>query len=158
MLQRTSSSQSQNLPQDPQPTGPIGDGLDLRGLWQIARRRGPMVAALTLLVTVIAVIYAMQLTPVYTATATLLIDPPKVDSAGSEAVFNRSAVDDGIISSQLALIKTSAIAERVANRLKLGELDSWFVSNPSLVKQLTRAIFKREAVPNPIVDADQTAQ
>lgn len=158
MLQRTSSPQSHSVSQEASlAVVNSGEGPDLRALLQIARRRGPMVAAISMLLGFMAAIYAMQLTPVYTATATLLIDPPN-DGNNSQAVFDRGNIDEAVIESQFALIKTSAMAERVAKQLKLGELDSWFLANPSLVKQLVRAIFNRDAVPNAMVDADQTAQ
>src|SRR5688572_25786600 len=135
MLQRTSSAQSPSLSQESQfagGTAQIAGGLDLRVLLQIARRRAPMVVAIAVLAGLAAAIYAMQLTPVYTARATLLIDPPKGEATGAEAVFSRSYVDDSVLESQLELIQTSAMAERVVKRLELHELESWLATNPSL--------------------------
>jgi uncharacterized protein involved in exopolysaccharide biosynthesis len=160
MLQRTSDPQNNNSSYESRPsTGDpnAGTGLDLRALLQIARRRASMVAAIALLFAVAAAIYALQLTPVYTARATLLLDPPKSDAFDTQAMMT-GVVNDSAIDSQMEIIKTSNMAERVVNRLKLTELDGGFAANPSLVKQLIQAIFKREAVPNPTLDANPTAR
>ena len=161
MLQRTSDPQNDGSFYDSRlNTGgrPAESGVDLRAFLQIARRRAAMVAAIALLVGIIAVIYGLQLTPVYTARATLLIDPPKSDALNGQAVFTGSYIDEGAIDSQMELMKTSDMAGRVVKHLKLTELDSWLAANPSFLKQLTRAIFSREAVPNPSVETNLGAK
>src|SRR5215212_9252435 len=114
MLQRTSDPQNNNSSFESRPsTGDpnAGTGLDLRALLQIARRRASMVAAIALLFGVAAAIYALQLTPVYTAGATLLLDPPKSDALDPQAMLS-GVVNDSAIDSQMEIIKTSNMAER----------------------------------------------
>ena len=50
---------------------------DLRKIYSIIRRRLAVIAGLSILGSLLAVIYALQLTPLYTATATVLVDPRK---------------------------------------------------------------------------------
>jgi succinoglycan biosynthesis transport protein ExoP len=160
MLQRTSDPQHDNsFSHDPRIAGdgrPFDSGLDLRSYLQIARRRGPMVAAIAVLFGIVAIIYALQLTPVYTARATLLLDPPQNKTLDTEAILAGAPIDSAAIENQIELIKTASMAERVVARLKLTELDAWSSANPSIVQQIVRAIFSREAVPDPVVDADLT--
>ena len=75
MLKRASEAPSQTYGLAPdRPPTEIG-GFDLLKYIGLARRRGPLVAAFGFLGGLLGAIYALQLTPVYTATATLLIDP-----------------------------------------------------------------------------------
>src|SRR5688572_27538065 len=112
MLQRTSEPQDSSFTHDPRNTGdgrPFDTGLDLRAYLQIARRRGRMVAAVALLFGIIAVIYALQLTPVYTARATLLLDPPENKTLDTEAILAGAPIDSAAIENQIELIKTASM-------------------------------------------------
>ena len=60
---------------------PQGGGLDIRAYLRIARRRGPMVVAIAILVGLMGQLYALQLTPLYTAKATLMLDAGKQRSS-----------------------------------------------------------------------------
>jgi exopolysaccharide transport family protein len=93
-------------------------GLDVLKYIGIARRRGPMVAAFGLLGGLLGAIYALQLIPVYTATATLLIDPNQANVLSPDQNYN-SYIDDGTIESELSIINSSSVARRVATKLNL---------------------------------------
>src|SRR5690242_3883666 len=67
---------------------PQGGGLDLREYLRLARRRGPMVVAIAILIGLMGELYALQLTPLYTAQATLMLDAGKQKIINSEAVLS----------------------------------------------------------------------
>ena len=77
MLKRVSDAYSPGYgPTHERPPASAGEGgsLDIMPYLAIARRRGPMVAGFGLLAGLLGAIYALQLVPQYTATATLLLD------------------------------------------------------------------------------------
>ncbi|HEX2255837.1 MAG TPA: polysaccharide biosynthesis tyrosine autokinase [Afifellaceae bacterium] len=97
-----------------------GDGaFDFREIFRIAQRRLPVIAGLALLGTLTATIYAFQLTPQYTASATLMIEPRKTTITDSQAVLSDIGKDWEAIESEVELIRSLAVARRVAVKLGL---------------------------------------
>ena len=84
----------------------MGEGgtLDIMPYLAIARRRGPMVAGFGLLAGLLGAIYALQLVPQYTATATLLLDDNQANLPFPEQAYYGSYADDAKIESELAII------------------------------------------------------
>jgi succinoglycan biosynthesis transport protein ExoP len=107
---------------DAVPGGAEG-AFDFRELFRIARRRLPVIAGLTLLGTLLATIYAFQLTPLYTANATLLIEPRKTKITDTEAVLGSIGTDWEAIESEVELIRSIAVARRVAEKLGLAKAE-----------------------------------
>lgn len=97
--------------------GPI----DLRGLATVLLRRWLVVACGVLGVVGLAVAWLLQVAPVYTATAQLLIDSRqqrllnKTDSQYEIAL----ALESSSIATEVTLIRSFSIARRVAERLRL---------------------------------------
>jgi polysaccharide biosynthesis transport protein len=98
-----------------------GDAFDFREIVRVVQRRLPVIAGLALLGTLMATIYAFQLTPLYTAGATLMIEPRKTKITNSEAVLSDIGKDWEAIASEVELIRSIAIARRVAQKLGLAE-------------------------------------
>lgn len=65
-------------------------------------------------------IYALQLTPVYTATATLMLDPSPSNMMPTDPGYV-AYLDDGRIESELAIIGSTSVAKRVSQKLDLTE-------------------------------------
>ena len=99
---------------------PQGGGLDMREYLRMARRRGPMVVAIAILVGLMGQLYALQLTPLYTAQATLMLDAGKQKIINSEAVLSGpDASVYGAIESQMELMRSRDVVRRAAEKLNL---------------------------------------
>lgn len=94
-----------------------GGGLDLRRWIFIIRRQGLKIAIIAALFALVGAVYALQLPPRYTATATLMIDPREQKVANIEAVVSGIGSDAAGIESQLEIIRSTETARRVAQRL-----------------------------------------
>jgi succinoglycan biosynthesis transport protein ExoP len=126
MLQRTSDYQSRKDLMETAPSMSDGDPrsytVDLRELVQILSRRRWIVILTTLALLLIATIFVLIVTPRYTATATVLIDPHRssvVDSNNNQPASANSAADDSVINSQVSLIQSVAVLQRVVSQLNL---------------------------------------
>ncbi|KPP82971.1 MAG: hypothetical protein HLUCCA04_02530 [Oceanicaulis sp. HLUCCA04] len=61
--------------------------IDLRHLWRVFRRRLPVFLAVAFTVFVLVVVITMQMTPQYTATASVIIDQRRSQVVDIEAVL-----------------------------------------------------------------------
>lgn len=109
MLQRTSEYNSRKDLSELAPFVPDGNAenysIDLREIAQILRRRRWIVIATTLALLTVAFLFVLFVTPRYTATSTVLIDPHRssvVDSNNNQSAA--STVDDATVNSQVSLI------------------------------------------------------
>jgi exopolysaccharide transport family protein len=109
--------------------------LDVLKYIGLLRRRGPLVAAFGLLGGLLGAIYALQLIPQYTATATLLIDPNQSNILSPEQGY-ATYIDDGVIESELAIISSTSVARRVAAKLNLPTDEIEEPGGPSLTSLL----------------------
>lgn len=132
------------------------DGIDFRELFRIARRRGPLVAMLGLLTALLGAVYALQLTPVYTAKATLLIDTNQKNIINAEAVVTGIGRDNSALESELELIRSYDVAKRVVRKLNLDQQSKSEPTKPSMVRQLISLVFSREPAPEPVVKENYT--
>ena len=134
----------------------LGDGIDVHELLRMARRRVPLVLFLGLIGLLLGSAYAMQLTPVYTAQATILIDMRQKGVLDSEAVVASVERDLGSIQSEMELIRSYSVAKRVTEKLKLAEASPEPARSPSLVSQLISLVLgKRKEAEPPLLPADQ---
>ena len=154
MLKRASNDQVDTRRDGyPEPASPFGfggeGGIDLKELLRIARRRGPLVALLGFLAALLGAVYALQLTPVYTAKSTLLIDTQQKNIINAEAVVQGIGRDSSALESELELIKSYDVAKRVVTKLKLDEQLKSEPSEASLIRQLINLTLSRDAAPEP---------
>jgi succinoglycan biosynthesis transport protein ExoP len=98
--------------------------VDLREIAKILRRRQWIVVATALVLVTIAILFVAIVTPRYTATSTVLIDPHRssiVDSNNNQPASSNSAADDSTINSQVSLIQSIAVLQRTVDQLKLSQ-------------------------------------
>src|SRR5229473_352108 len=118
----------------PQPT------VDLRGMARILRRRWKAAAAAPFSLTVLALIYVLTATTLYTATSTVLVDPRRstaIESNQAAMQMSNFGTDDATIESETLLIQSIAILQRVVEKLKLTE-DPEFIPTPGLLDPVKR--------------------
>lgn len=132
------------------------EGIDLREILRIARRRGPMVAVIGFLTALLGAVYALQLTPVYTAKSTLLIDTNQKNIINAEAIVSGIGRDNSALESELELIRSYDVAKRVVSKLKLDQQPKTEPSKVSVVRQLMSLVFSREPAPQPVVNENHT--
>ncbi len=100
-----------------QSADPAGEGgLDIKELLGILRRRKKVILSTVLLLTSLAVLAGLQLTPKYTATAMVMIDPRKSTVVDVEAVIQGLGTDASTVESQIRLISSRFQLERLATR------------------------------------------
>lgn len=112
--------------------------VDLREMARILRRRWKVVAAAPAALIVLALIYVMAVSTLYTATSTVLVDPRRANVVDtSQTVLSNFGTDDATIESQTLLIQSVAILQRVVERLKLTS-DPEFIPTPGLLDPIKR--------------------
>lgn len=118
--------------------GPISDAglhtIDLRDIARMLRRHLRLIAATVAISVAAALVFVAIVTPRYTATATVLVDPRRsnvVDSSNTTPVLSNFGTDDATIESQVSLIQSMAVAQRVVDQLKLAD-DPEFAPPPTL--------------------------
>lgn len=96
------------------------DGLlDLRQLWRIFRRRLPVFLAVALAIFALTVVVTMQMTPQYTATANVIIDPRRAQVVDIEAVLTGVGSDAPALDTEVQLIQSRSLAQAVITSLDL---------------------------------------
>jgi|GEM_PF-403146 len=97
--------------------------LGLREIVRILRRRLRIIVLTTLALSATAVLFLLLVTPRYTATATILIDPHRsnvVDTTGNRpAPPSNYDSDNAYVNSQVSLIQSDAVLQPVVNELNL---------------------------------------
>jgi succinoglycan biosynthesis transport protein ExoP len=126
---------------------------DLQEYVRIARRRAPLVMLLALIGLVLGIAYSMRLTPLYTASATLILDTQGKNVVDGAAVVTGIGTNNSAIESEVELIKSYDVAERVVNRLKLDELE-YSSATPSLLRRVLGLVFSREEPTEPVIQSD----
>src|ERR1700737_2305245 len=118
----------------PQPT------VDLRELARILRRRWMVVAAAPLSLIILALFYVLTATTLYTATATVLVDPRRttaIESNQAAMSMSNFGTDHETIESETLLIQWIAILQRVVEKLKLTD-DPEFIPAPGILDPIKR--------------------
>jgi capsular exopolysaccharide synthesis family protein len=111
--------------------GAAQDGLDLREIFGVLRRRANLILGCMLIGTVISTIVVLQLTPRYTAEATVMLDTRKnqmVDFASVVAGLQGDAI---VVRSEVEILQSRALAAKVADKLNIDAIPEF---NPSLAK------------------------
>jgi polysaccharide biosynthesis transport protein len=144
MLRRSSDDHFDQLPvpvEEASAAAPQRHVADLRELVRILRRRWQIVLAIPFVLVVLAAIFVLVVTPLYTATSTVLIDPHRgtVADSANQAPTSNAVTDDATVESQVLLIQSVAILQRVVVKLGLTK-DAEFIPKPGLLDPI-KALF-----------------
>jgi capsular exopolysaccharide synthesis family protein len=110
---------------------PSEDMIDLHHLWGIIRRRANVILGATILGTVLATIFIFQLTPRYTAEATVMLETRKNQMVDFTSLMAGLTGDQSVVRSEMEILKSRALADKVAEKL---DIDTWPEFNPALRK------------------------
>lgn len=95
------------------------DLVDLRQLWRVLRRRLAVFIAVALGIFALAVLVTMQMTPQYTATASVIIDARRSQVIDIEAVLTGVGSDAAALDTEVELIRSRSLAQAVVESLDL---------------------------------------
>lgn len=102
------------------PRSPGDDHLiDLMGLFGVFRRRIGVFLAVSLVVFTFVTLATLQTTPKYTSTSSVMIDPRQKEVANIEAVLSGLQPDSAAVDTEVEVIKSRALAEKIAGKLNL---------------------------------------
>ena len=144
MLQRVSDYHARkDLLEAPPPMSEGDSGnysIDPGEIVQILRRRKWIVIVTTLALLTAAMLFVLLVTPRYTATSTVLIDPKRssvVDSNNSQPTPSNFATDDAMVNSQALLMQSVVVLQRVVDQLNLAH-DPEFGPHSSILDPIKR--------------------
>jgi len=129
--------------------GDQGDySIDLREIAKILRRRLRIIGVTTLALLTVAIFITFVVTPLYTATSTVLIDPhrSKVADPDDKKGSSNYLTDDATINSQAMLMQSVAVLQRVVDKLDLRH-DQEFGPHPGILDPIKRLFATKRALP-----------
>src|ERR671933_920947 len=102
-------------------TGLFGDDdtIDLLGVFGILRRRKWLIGGVTLLGPLIALGVGLQMTPSYTAKASVMIEPHQPQVVNYQSVLTGLSTDPATVSTQVAVLQSRTFLSRVMDDLRL---------------------------------------
>ncbi len=133
-----------NVPATRDPYGAYGDvaaymggvsdapdnfGFNLREYWRIFNKRKWLILSVLAAIVVLGAVRTLMQTPLYTATVRLQIDRNAAEIVKGGVVAQTNVYDREFLRTQYQLLKSRALAERVASTLKLGD-DESFINPP----------------------------
>ncbi|GAB3371948.1 GumC family protein [Azotobacter armeniacus] len=95
------------------------DESDLLQLWQTIWQRKWGILSLVLVVIMVAVLAVSSITPLYRASATLLIEAEQANVVSIEQVYGLEGTGSEYLQTQFELLRSRALAERVVRELNL---------------------------------------
>ncbi len=125
MLQPTFEYEVNNLPTKsgppPSPVAGISPTFDLREIVRITRRRWWIIAGAVATLLLMAGVFILVVTPRYTATSTVLIDPHRshVVDNGDQPQSSTFGTDHSVVASQVLIVESVAVLQRVVEELHL---------------------------------------
>lgn len=94
-------------------------GVDVKDLVAILRRRRGVILGTVLVLTSLAVIVGLQITPKYTAKALVMIDPRQAKVVDAQAVLQGLGTDASTVETQVKVLKSRDHVEKVMDSLGL---------------------------------------
>ncbi len=95
------------------------DVIDLRQYWQTIMRHKWGIIGFSFVVTLLTILVVYSLTPIYRATATLLIESQQANVVSIEEVYGIEGGQSEYYTTQFEILKSRRLAEKVVNRLGL---------------------------------------
>jgi len=97
----------------------VEEEIDLSQYWKVISRRKWSILSLALLVSLLATLIVFSITPVYKATATMLIEPEQQKTPSLEEVFRLRSQTKEFYLTQMEILKSRRLAEQVIHKLEL---------------------------------------
>ncbi len=95
--------------------------IDLLDFMLIAQKRKWIIIASVVIIVILGGVYTFTRTPLYRAQAKVLLDTPTNTIMSMDELFSPSYGSEGYLTTQLKLLRSRTIAERVARKLKFAD-------------------------------------
>ncbi|MCX5494122.1 polysaccharide biosynthesis tyrosine autokinase [Kaistia dalseonensis] len=128
--------------------GTSGGGFDLRSILGLLRRQIKLIIATILVVNGLAALFIFQLTPTYTASALVMVDPRQKDILDPDGQISLMPSDTGRVESEVGIIRSPSVLLSVVNDLDLIH-DPQFLPKPGLQGRLKELIGVHTPAPSP---------
>jgi capsular exopolysaccharide synthesis family protein len=116
-------------------------------MWEITRiirRHSHVVVVTTAILVAAALLFVAMATPLYTSTASILLEPQRLAVVdGGNRAPAASGVDDAMIDSQVALLQSPSVMERVVDILNLTD-DPEFVPPQGFIDWIKQTVLRPE--------------
>ena len=127
-----------------------GGGFDLRDVVNFLWRQWKLIGGMVALFVFLAALYLARATPMYTATAQLLLDQRKERAAGQDVFMTDAMLDQQMVENQMMIIRSTSLLRRVVEKMQLTrdpEFGGTALSGAGAVSILApiRAFFSRPA-------------
>jgi len=134
------------IPMTREPPQPAAGSPDLKTFLNILKRRRVVIFGCTTLFTLLCVFIILNLTPVYTAEAIVMLNTRKSQVVDLQAVLSGLQSDEAAVRTEVEVVKSRALAQRVVNELDL-------TANPLLNARLAPPTFWQKIDPIPSIKA-----
>lgn len=126
--------------------------IDFGYYFHLIKKRWVSISLFSLLCTAIAALIALSITPMYRATATLLIESSQQRAISIEEVVGIDTSAKEYYLTQFEILKSNQVAQRVIEKLKLNQVEEF---NPSLTVTEPGFIdnIKNELLSHPLIEA-----
>ena len=98
---------------------PQESGIEIKDLLAILRRRIWLIASTVILLTTLAILAGLQITPKYTASAMIMLDPRQSNVVDLNAVIQGLGTDDSTVQSQVQVLSSRFQLEQLANKFDI---------------------------------------
>ncbi|WP_299734741.1 polysaccharide biosynthesis tyrosine autokinase [uncultured Endozoicomonas sp.] len=100
---------------------PDEDIIDLRQIFHVLNTHRLAIAGFTAAVTLLAILVVFSMTPIYQATTVLQIEQEQAKVVSIEEIYGIDGGSDSYINTQLEVLKSRGVLEKVVNKLNLLE-------------------------------------
>lgn len=95
------------------------DEIDIRALFGVLRRQIKLIVATAIVVVALAFLYVYSLTPMYTASTLILVDPAEKDLLYAGDDYQNYGINDIRVDGEIEILKSDAVALRVVEKASL---------------------------------------
>ncbi|SIS74974.1 capsular exopolysaccharide family [Thalassolituus maritimus] len=111
--------------------------VNLTHYWQVVRRQLKKIVLFSLVISAIAALVALVLTPLYQATATIMIEAEEAKVLSIEEVYGLASQSDEYFKTQFEILKSRELARRVVKKMKLTDVAEFNRHHPSNKKSFS---------------------
>jgi polysaccharide biosynthesis transport protein len=131
---------------------------DLRQILSFVWRQWKFAAAITALVLVVGITILLRQTPLYTATAQVLLEREREKAPGVEAILATQNPDIAMVEGELAILRSSVFLRRVVQRERLAERPLKTASSEPTSEDTGVAAYIRSLLPSLFEKPTESAQ
>ena len=126
---------------------PAPDAIDLRHVQDFFWRRWKLIVTTAAVVAAVTFVVLLAVTPQYTATAQVLLDPRKEKIFGADTIVPELSLDTGNVDSQISVIRSTNLLQRVVEKTNLTQDPEFGLPAPPGLFSFLRSLFSASPAP-----------